>query len=752
MRLPNTMKRENRRVRETAVFGGLDRREGAGAWTLTGCENLSPERFPCLSPRAPRQLFGGVTDADDVCSRNGKLVLCRGGKLYYDGSALCDVLPGKKQFVTVNSKLVVWPDKLLIDEITGSVRKMDAAVTSAGVDTEMTDHTITIPVHPRIEGQALPTTLTANASRTGFWFRVYTDLAWDAENGYTWDSAEWREIADGDQLKVGDVLIPAVNGSTIQAQVHATADYQTEPGDEDMRTANGIYLIVSQISGNGITYNSGRTFDLTVSFTMHSCSLDGRALTSCFRKGDAVTVSGHPVSRNNRENLFLTDVTEDTLSFAEGSFLPCTAYAELGSIHAGKEPAVAKTAATVYQFDWLHTDNEHLIRTKAGGASLYVKARAGQKILVDESGATPVLWLMEEDETLHELVYYAVSYDRTYHTLLPRQSAYPLRLTVTRSVPQLDYVCEKDNRLWGVVNHQSNRMWDRDAEKWVSYESRMIVASSLGMPDDFYDYSGAYSGAYAVAVASEGNFTGICAMDGDVLCWKEDRLHKVLGSYPANYQTAEFRIPGVLAGAHRTLAAEAGTLVYLGRDGIYAFDGGTPRLLSEPLGDLKWASGAAAWDGDRAVFSLTDGAGAGSLLVYDAAHGLWLREDGAKAVFCRHAGALLMLTDDGKLFRRDAGTEKVSWQATLTPFRAAFGERERGAGLKLRAELKPGSELAAYCRRDGGGWELAGRMTGTGTKALRISPEPFEQLELRLAGTGECTVRGLSLVTRVERT
>ena len=146
-----------------------------------------------------------------------------------------------------------------------------------------------------------------------------------------------------------------------------------------------------------------------------------------------------------------------------------------------------------------------------------------------------------------------------------------------------------------------------------------------------------------------------------MLCWKEDRLHKVLGSYPANYQTAEFRIPGVLAGAHRTLAAEAGTLVYLGRDGIYAFDGGTPRLLSEPLGDLKWASGAAAWDGDCAVFSLTDGAGAGSLLVCDAAHGLWLREDGAKAVFCRHAGALLMLTEDGKLWRRNAGPEKTAW-------------------------------------------------------------------------------------------
>lgn len=754
MRLPNAMKQE-RKLRRTAVlFGGLNQSEEARLGELSACENLSSARFPCLGPRKPRQLFENVADADNVWSHNGKLVICRGGKLFYDGKLLCDVSPGDKQFVAVNSKLVVWPDKLLIDETTGSVRKMDASVTAAGIDTEMTDHTIRMPLPARIEGAVLRSDLSSYAQRGGFWFRVYTGLKWDEESGYSWESAEWKELVDGNALRVGDVLIPASTGDEGSwiAQVHTTADYKTPPNVEDALSANGVYITVAEISGEEIVYtNNGRSFQLSVQYTPHRIGDDGRNLTELFRAGDAVSVSGHPISRNNREALFLCDVTEDTLTFEQESFLPCTSYAVLGEIADGKKPVVSKTSSMVYTFAWELSGNEHRIQVISEGSAFYITAKPGQKILIDETSETSKLWLMEEDETLYELSFYATNFDSSLHTVLPKNSVYPLELTVKRAMPEMEYICEKDNRLWGVVNNQSSRVWDKDTEKWVNCKSRLIVASSLGMPDDFYDYKGAYSGAYAVAVASEGDFTGICAMDGDVLCWKEERLYKVLGDYPANYQVTEFHIPGVRAGAHRTLAVRGGTIFYLGREGIYAYGGGTPRCISAALGDLSFCSGAAGWDGERILFSLTDESGAGDLLIYDAEHGIWLREDDTQAVFCRHGEALLMLTQKGELLRRDAGTEKVKWQATLTPIQTEFGQRERGAALALRAEMARGSELAAYTRCDGGTWRLAGRLSGSGTKTLRIEPEPFEQLELRLSGTGDCTVRGLSLLTRTER-
>lgn len=755
MRLPNEMKRESRRVRTEIGFGGLNRRETAREGDLSDCENLSSERFPCLCPRQPRTLFEGVTDADDAYSFDGKLLLCRGGKLYYDGMALCDVTPGKKQFVTVHTKLIVWPDKLMLDMTQNppAVRDMAKQIKTVGNGVTMTGHEITIPTSPTVYGRVLPHSI-ALSGQSGHWFQVYTGLRWDEENGYAWDDVCWKEIADGESLQVGDILIPAANGTDFSVQVHAADSYRMPPSSAgDTRTAEGYFLTVAEINGSVQYGSTGRSGTVSLSFTLHRCGVSNPDLRTCFRAGDAVSVSGHPISANNKTALFLKRVSEQTLSFAENSFVPCTRYAAIGTISASKPPAVAKDANHVYAFVWQHEGNEHAVQVKtSGGATEYVKAKSGQKILIDESGQTPDLWLLEQDETLRELVFSSVTYSTSEYTVLQTVDVDPLCLTIQRSLPDLDYICEKDNRLWGVVNHQNNRVWDADAETWKTFESRLICASALGTPDDFYDYTGAYGGAYAVAVASEGDFTGICAMDGDVLCWKETRLYKVLGSYPENYQSVEFQIPGVRAGAYRTLAAGNGALLYLGRDGIYAYDGGTPRLLSEPLGTIDWRCGAAAWDGEQALFSLTNADDESCLLVYDAARRLWLREDNTRAVFCRHAGELLLLTEDGRLLRRNAGTERVPWKAMLTPFRMEYGTRERGVRLLLRADTAAQSEIAAYYRCNGGAWRLAGRLAGKAQGGtLLIEPEPCERLELLLTGTGDCTVRGLSLVSRVEQ-
>ena len=62
-----------------------------------------------------------------------------------------------------------------------------------------------------------------------------------------------------------------------------------------------------------------------------------------------------------------------------------------------------------------------------------------------------------------------------------------------KGVPDLDYICECENRLWG-----------------CSSADKTIYASALGMPEIFYDYRGVSTDSYAVAVGSAGEFTGIC--------------------------------------------------------------------------------------------------------------------------------------------------------------------------------------------------------------------------------------------------
>lgn len=115
-----------------------------------------------------------------------------------------------------------------------------------------------------------------------------------------------------------------------------------------------------------------------------------------------------------------------------------------------------------------------------------------------------------------------------------------------RKVPDLTCICECDNRIWGA-------------------EGKTIYASALGDPTNFYVYDGVSTDSYAVAVGTEGEFTGCIAYSSTVLFWKENCLHKVLGSYPAQYEIYTYTVPGIQKGSEKLLAVINETLFYKGR-------------------------------------------------------------------------------------------------------------------------------------------------------------------------------------------
>ena len=143
-----------------------------------------------------------------------------------------------------------------------------------------------------------------------------------------------------------------------------------------------------------------------------------------------------------------------------------------------------------------------------------------------------------------------------------------------RKVPDLTCICECDNRIWGA-------------------EGKTIYASALGDPTNFYVYDGVSTDSYAVAVGTEGEFTGCIAYSSTVLFWKENCLHKVLGSYPAQYEIYTYTVPGIQKGSEKSLAVINETLFYKGRNGVYAYSGGTPELLTENFGTRRFFDAAA---------------------------------------------------------------------------------------------------------------------------------------------------------------
>lgn len=306
-------------------------------------------------------------------------------------------------------------------------------------------------------------------------------------------------------------------------------------------------------------------------------------------------------------------------------------------------------------------------------------------------------------------------------------------ITLERVIPDMDFICEAENRLWG-----------------CSSAAQTIYVSALGDPTNFNLFDGLTTDSYAVAVGTEGAFTGCCKLSSSVLFWKETKLHKMLGSYPAEFAMYTYDVEGLRAGCHKSLQVINEVLYYIGQHGIYRYEGGAPALISDCFGERLETVGAGVGgtDGAKYYLCLTEEDGTAALYVYDTYMGLWLREDetdvvdfarvGRKLYYCDRAGGVY-LADNG------AADADVEWVAQMTPSYETIQGRKSYSKLLMRVEIPRGGYLIAETRYDGGIWTKCGQVVGPeqGLVAMRPPQGRCDKFELRLRGKGDCTVLGL---------
>lgn len=300
-------------------------------------------------------------------------------------------------------------------------------------------------------------------------------------------------------------------------------------------------------------------------------------------------------------------------------------------------------------------------------------------------------------------------------------------VTIERKIPDLDYICESENRLWGCCSKEQT-----------------IYASALGDPTNFFVYEGLATDSYALAVGSEGDFTGCCKLTSSVLFWKETKLHKLLGGYPAEYSLYTYDIEGLQKGSHKSMQIINEVLFYMGLHGVYAYSGGTPSLISANFGDHQFGSGVAGNDGDSYYLSMKEG-DTTHLMVYEVESGIWVREDNTRALdFARIGKDLYFLADDGTVWLSDSREDDpaLEWLAQFAPFYETSQGRKTYSRLLLRLELPRGSWLIAEVRTDGQMWKECGRVVGNEQDVvpLRITPNRCDKFEIRLRGKGPCTI------------
>ena len=139
-------------------------------------------------------------------------------------------------------------------------------------------------------------------------------------------------------------------------------------------------------------------------------------------------------------------------------------------------------------------------------------------------------------------------------------------LSVSRTVPDLLFVCENENRLWGC-------------------DKTTIYASKLGDIFNWNVYEGLATDSYSVDTGSAGSFTACISFLGYPIFFKEDHIYKVYGSIPTNFEVMGSATLGVAAGSDRSLAIAGEILFYHSRAGIMAYSGGIP----QPVGGGVWS-------------------------------------------------------------------------------------------------------------------------------------------------------------------
>lgn len=305
-------------------------------------------------------------------------------------------------------------------------------------------------------------------------------------------------------------------------------------------------------------------------------------------------------------------------------------------------------------------------------------------------------------------------------------------ITIERKVPDLDFICESENRLWGCSN-----------------TNQTIYASALGDPTNFFVYDGLSTDSYALGVGTEGEFTGCCKHSSSILFWKETKLHKLLGSFPAEYSMYTYEIEGLQKGSYKSLQVVNEILYYLGTHGVYAYSGNMPSLISSNFGEKYFTDGVGGNDGDSYYLSAWAD-GECHLMIYETESGIWLQEDTTNAVdFARIGKDLYVLNSEGEIWLMDTmeSDPTVEWMAQFTPFHETIEGRKLFSKILLRVELPKGAWMKAEVRIDGVRWREIGKIIGRDMDSIPIvlPINRCDQFEVRLSGYGSCTVKSMML-------
>lgn len=319
-------------------------------------------------------------------------------------------------------------------------------------------------------------------------------------------------------------------------------------------------------------------------------------------------------------------------------------------------------------------------------------------------------------------------------------------ITVSRTVPLLDYICESENRLWG-CRYGLNRAGSSVNE---------IYCCKLGDFKNWNCFMGLSTDSYAASCGTDGAWTGAITHLGYPLFFKENYFHKVYGSYPSQYQIQVTACRGVQRGCDKSLAIVREALYYKSRTGIMVYDGSLPSEAGEALGDTLYYNAVGGAYKNKYYVSMCTEDGEYSTFVLDTVKSIWHREDGEQPVmWCWSRDEMYYIrAGDGRIRTVNGSgtqdTDLVPWETETGVIGCDTPDHKYLGRMDIRMRPEEGERVWVDVEYNSDGrWREIGSIIGRGLRSFTFPVRPMrcDHFRLRLRGEGDCLIYSLTKIT-----
>lgn len=287
------------------------------------------------------------------------------------------------------------------------------------------------------------------------------------------------------------------------------------------------------------------------------------------------------------------------------------------------------------------------------------------------------------------------------------------------SCPDINYACVHDNRIFGVKGSTIYSCALGNMQDWTTF------IDADGNPSEI--------GAYAVDVASPGDFTGCIEYQNHVVALKENYHHELYGQKPSNFRVIEVSKTGTIS--DNSMCEVASILYFVSKTGIMRYGGGQAANISLPLNE-RYESAVATGDG-RFLYVGLNNSTEHNLYIYDTFTQLWWREDDLEVIdFISDGEDVYCLSADGKVYQFKDGGEDIEWHFILSDLSEIGKSYKKNTSIVVSIYADYDTEIEISISEDRKPFRTVGtyRYDDAVVKYIPVSIQATSEFKLKVKG------------------